>query len=153
MELRRGTMDLGNYWSVLALLLAVAGCTTDSIAPSAVVSAPGQASLTITRSHDLVAVAAPASVDVNGAKFADLALGQSYSGTIRPGPTVLTVTCWCGPGRYNVKFNAEPGRSYSFLVSPRGEQVAAGMVGGMIGVAMDTAANGEQSGTFKITPQ
>jgi hypothetical protein len=114
---------------------------------------PGMARLTLTRSHDLVAVAAPAGVDVNSAKFADLALGQSYSGTIRPGPTVLTVTCWCGPGSYSVKFNAEPGKSYRFLVSPRGAQVVADVASGLIGVAMDTAYNGDKSGTFQITPQ
>jgi hypothetical protein len=80
---------------------------------------------------------------------------------VRPGPTVLTVTCWCGPGRYSVKFNAEPGKSYRFLVSPRGEQFAAemvgtaagGVIGGMAGVAIDTADNGDNSGTFQITPQ
>ena len=110
------------------------------------------ASVTIIRSNDLVAVAAPASVDVNGERFADLALGQTYSGAVRPGPTVLAVTCWYGPGRYSIKFNAEPGRSYSFLVSPRGAQFGAEVLGGMIGVAMDTAYNGDKSGTFQITP-
>jgi hypothetical protein len=38
-------------------------------------------------------------------------------------------------------------------VSPRGEQFAAEMTGGMIGVALDTAYNGDKSGTFQITPQ
>jgi hypothetical protein len=74
---------------------------------------------------------------------------------------VLTVSCWCGPGSYTVKFNAEAGKTYAFAVSPRGEQFAAemtGAVGGgafgsLVGVAADTSANGEQSGTFKITPQ
>lgn len=146
-------MGLGNYWSVSALLLALGGCTTDSVVPSAVAPAAGQASLTITRSHDLVAVAAPASVDMNGAKFADLALGQSYSAPVRPGPTVLTATCLCGPGRYSVSFNAEAGKNYHFLVSPRGAQVAAQVTGGLIGVAVDTATNGDKSGTFQITPQ
>ncbi|MGD0420566.1 MAG: hypothetical protein ABSA68_13470 [Xanthobacteraceae bacterium] len=138
---------------VFIALLALCGCMTEAPAPPAVSAAPGQATVTITRSRDLVAVAAPASVDVNGAKFADLALGQSYSGTVRPGPMIVTVTCWCGPGRYSVKFNAEPGKNYAFVVAPRGEQVMAQVGGGLIGVVSDTAINGDQSGTFKITPQ
>jgi len=145
-------MDLRNYCSVFASLLALASCT-ESNAPSEVASAPGQTSLTITRSHDLMAVAAPASVDVNGAKFADLALGQSYTAPLRPGPTVLTATCWCGPGRYSVSFNAEAGKIYRFLISPRGAQLAAQVTGGLIGVAVESGANGDRSGTFQITPQ
>jgi hypothetical protein len=134
-------------------LLAVAGCNTDSVAPSPVSAGPGMATITLTRSNDLVAIAAPASVEANGAKFADLALGQTYTGAVSPGPTVLTVTCWCGPGSYSVKFNAEPGGRYRFLVSPRGAQVAAEVAGGLAGVAMDTAYNGDKSGTFALTPE
>ena len=50
-ELGRRTMNFGNYCSVLALLLALAGCTPDSVAPLAAAPAPGEASLTITRSR------------------------------------------------------------------------------------------------------
>jgi hypothetical protein len=140
---------------LLIALLPLAGCSAESVTPAAVsvAPAPGASKITLTRSRDPVAVAATAAVDVNGARFAELALGQSYSGDVRPGPVILTVTCWCGPGRYSVKLNAEPGKNYSFLVSPRGAQVAAQVAGGMIGLAMDTAYNGDNSGTFQITPQ
>ena len=56
-----------------------------------------------------------------------------------------------------MKFNAEKGKRYVFLVSPRDEQMGAsvfgalaGPVGVVAGLAVDAAAN-ENSGTFKIT--
>jgi hypothetical protein len=59
---------------------------------------------------------------------------------------------WSSPGRYSVRFNAEPGKKYSFVLSPRGEQFAAQAVGGLVGLAVDTSMNGDASCAFKITP-
>jgi hypothetical protein len=153
MGLRRGTMDLGNRWSVLTVLLAVAGCDTDSVAPSVVAPAPGQAMLTVSRPAAMYGLAVKADVAFNGAHFASLGNGETYSAGVPSGAGVLTVSCWCSPGSYTTKFKAEAGRTYAFAVSPRGEQFAAQMAGGLIGLAADTSENGEQSGAFKITPQ
>lgn len=91
-------------------------------------------------------MAAPASVDMNGARIADLGVGQSYSGPIQPGMATLTVSAWSSPGQSSFRFNAEPGKSYRFVVGPRGESMAAGMAGGLIGQGM------EGGGPFQIAP-
>jgi hypothetical protein len=54
---------------------------------------------------------------------------------------------WSAPGRYTLRFTAESGKSYRFLVSPRAENIAAGIAGGIIGMTV------EGNGPFKITAQ
>jgi len=92
-----------------------------------------------------------ADVDVNGVKFASIEEGATFTGPVRPGPVDLSVACWCGPGRYTVHFKAEAGRRYAFEISPRNEQAGAMFVAGVVGLAVDTAAHAETSGTFKLT--
>ena len=65
--------------------------------------------------------------------------------------TTLTVSHWSSPGQYTLRFNAEANKRYAFQISPRSEQMLAGMAVGLVGVFADTAINGaEQSGTFRI---
>lgn len=97
------------------------------------------------------AAIAGADVALNGSKIASLALGQSYSGAVAPGPNVLTVSCWCGPGSYSASFTAAPGQRYAFTVAPRWTAAGAAAAGGIVGVAADAAANGDRSGPFVIT--
>ncbi len=91
-----------------------------------------------------------ADIEANGRKFASLARDATFRGGVPPGPVTVTVTCWCGPGRYSIRFNAEAGKHYTFEVSPRDEQFVATLAGGLVGAAVETAVNGESSGTFKI---
>ncbi|MBV9984571.1 hypothetical protein [Bradyrhizobium sp.] len=140
--------------AVLSLVLALAGCVTDQSAPlsaaAPVAVAPGQAVLTISRTSGFYASGVSADIDANGSRIASLGRGETFSGGIRPGPVVLTVSCWSGPGHYVVRFNAEPGKRYAFEVSPRDEQFGVTMVAGMVGVIADSAINSETSGAFKI---
>jgi hypothetical protein len=132
-------------------LLAFAGCVTDQVAPQANYVAPGQASLAISRPNGWYGSAVAVDIDANGARIASLAAGGSYTGPVPPGPVILTATCWSSPGRYTIRFNAEPGKRYAFAISARDDQVAAAALGGVIGLAADTAINGEKSGAFQIT--
>ena len=135
------------FRSILLLQLAVlVGCVTDGATPSAHAIAPGQATISITRSNDLLYVAAPASVELNGAKVASLGRGETYSGGVGPGPAVITVSTWSTPGSTSYRFNVEPGKTYRFTVSPRGANFAAGMVGGLVGAAI------EGGGAFQVAP-
>lgn len=129
----------------------LAGCVTDQSAPVASAPIPrSQASVTITRTGGYYASAVDADIDANGKRFVSLAKDATFTGGIQPGPVTLTVTCWCGPGRYNLQFNAQAGRHYEFEVSPRDEQFVATLAGGLVGAAAETAINGEKSGSFKI---
>lgn len=105
-----------------------------------------QATIAVTRSGALAYFAAPATVTLNGAKIADLGVGQSYTGSVAIGPAVLTVSAWSSPGQWTLRFTAEAGKSYRFVVSPRLENTTSGMLGGMAGQAQ------EGGGPFKIEP-
>jgi hypothetical protein len=118
---------------LLLMLLGCSGCITDqSSAPTA--ATPGQPAITITRSDDLTYRAAAASVEINGKSVATLAAGRSYTGTLPPGPAVLKVSAWSAPiglanhrlpsGSTSYRFTVESGKSYSFVISPRGEPAA-----------------------------
>ncbi len=131
--------------SVLSLL-ALAGCVTDSPAPKALAIAPGQASLTITRSSGMMYAAASAVVELNGTKIASLSAGETYTGPVAAGPAVVTVSAWQSPGRSSHSFTVQPGKAYRLEVSPRGESLAVAVVGGVVGQAI------EGGGMFRITP-
>jgi hypothetical protein len=135
--------------------LVLGGCAAASSAPTSTATqtppSAGMARVTVTRSNAPYSLLAPVAIDLNGTRIASLGIGESYSTSIAPGEAIVAASVWSSPGRYSVKFTAEPGKDYAFLVSPRGEQLVAGMAGGMIGVAIDTAVN-ENSGPFKITP-
>jgi hypothetical protein len=137
--------------SLLLFSALLAGCVTDQSAPVASAPVPrSQASITITRTGGYYASAVDADIDANGKRFASLAKEATFTGGVQPGPVTLTVTCWCGPGRYSVQFNAQAGKHYAFEVSPRDEQFVATVAGGLVGVVAETAISGEKSGSFKI---
>jgi hypothetical protein len=155
----RATRTLGALAFLLLASGMLAGCVTDqttaanaapaaAVAPAAIL--PGQAIVTITRPDSYQAAMLDVEVTANGAKFASVATGATFTGGINPGPVTLTVSHWSSPGGYTTRFNAEAGKRYAFQISPRSEQMLAGMAVGMVGVIADTAINGEQSGTFKI---
>ncbi len=127
-----------------------AGCVTQSAPPIKSAVAPGQARLSITRANetslDTVHIA------VNGVQTVDLVAGESYSGGVRAGPVSVTASVSLDLGQYTVRFNAVPGRTYAFEVSKRTERIVEGLVGGMAALVTDTAANGEHSGAYRITP-
>lgn len=136
-----------------ALFLAVwcAGCASQPAAPIVAAVAPGQARISITRTDEGPSWSTAAKIDVNGAHVADLAPGQAYTGGVAPGPVSLTARASVDIGYYTENFNAVAGKTYVFQVSKRTEQVVAGVLGGVVGMSIDAAANNEKSGAFKIT--
>jgi hypothetical protein len=143
--------------AILLLISSVlAGCVTDQSTPVAsTVSAPGpiprgQAGITITRADGFYGMLMPADIEANGTKIASLDKGATYSGSVPSGPVTLTVTCPCDLAHYTIHFTAQAGKRYAFEISPRNEQYAAAVFGGLVGYVADSAINGEQAGTFKI---
>jgi hypothetical protein len=129
----------------------LAGCVTDqsATASAAPVIPPSQASVTITRVNNYYGALVPVNVTANGASFASLGLGETITGGVKPGPVTLTTTMWSTPGSYTVHFNAEAGKRYAFELQPRGAGLALASAG-IIGSVVDAAANGEQSGPYKL---
>ena len=134
--------------ALLLMLLACGGCVTDQFGASSAAT-PGQPSITISRSDDLTYRAAAASVEINGKSVATLAAGRTYTGTVPPGPAVLKVSAWSAPiglathrlpsGSTSYRFTVESGKSYSFVISPRGEPAA-------LAVNQDGSGNTSSSG-------
>lgn len=137
-------------WGSLLMAVWCAGCAAQPAAPLVNAVAPGQARITVTREalpgppviiDDIngghVAEVAPALIDVNDARVADLAPGQTYVGGVSPGPTSVTASGATEPGHYKVKFNAVAGKTYAFHVSPGTDvtHVVALMAGGLAGVS------------------
>jgi hypothetical protein len=79
-------------------------------------------------------------------------LGKVTPAECRAEPFTLTLTQAGDIGHYNLEFNAVPGKTYAFEVSPRIEPRVAIALGGFAGVLLEEAASGEHSGGFKITP-
>jgi hypothetical protein len=137
--------------SILFFAVWCAGCASQPAAPIVTAVAPGQARISITRTDEGPSWSTAAKIEVNGAPVADLAPGQTYSGGVAAGPVSLTAKASVDIGYYTEKFNAVAGKSYAFQVSKRTEQVVAGVLGGVVAMSIDAAANSEKSGAFKIT--
>jgi hypothetical protein len=129
---------------LLALLLACGWCMAEQPAYQAFASEPGQATIIITRLGGLLYAGVPASVDINGSRVADLGPGQFYSGAVRPGQLIVTVSAGSAPGQSVYRFNVEPGKSYRFVVAPHSNNTVAGTASGSLGKAA------EGGGPFEI---
>lgn len=144
--------------ALLFTLLASSGCVTDQFGASNGAT-PGQPSISVTRSDDFTYRAAAASVEINGKSVATLAAGRSYTGTLPPGPAVLKVSAWSAPiglashrlpsGSTSYRFTVESGKSYSFVISPRGESAAVDITHDAAGSGSGEAVE-DSGGAFQI---
>jgi hypothetical protein len=135
-----------------ALAFSIAlGLLGAGLLPPSGAQAQGRATITVTRPEGLYGALASVDVELNGVRVAKLENGGRFTAAIPPGNTTLSATMWSAPGRYKISFKAAPGRRYAFVLTPRNEQMVAGLLGGLAGMMIDTAVN-ENSGPFKITP-
>jgi hypothetical protein len=139
---------MGRFLALISVLV-LTGCqtTADSATPIGAAPAAGMAAITITRSNDLMYVGAPASISVNGEKVADLGVGQSYSGSVRPGSVIVSASAWSAPGQSSTRFQAEAGKTYRLQVMPRAVHTTSGAIGGLAGQAV------EGGGPFQVVAQ
>lgn len=108
--------------------------------------------ITVYRTDALYYALASAHIDINGTRVASLVHGEVYTGNFRPGSTILSTDVWGAPGRFSITFNALPGVSYLFEISPNNNNNAIteslfGPVGSLIRSSVK-----ENSGPFQITP-
>jgi hypothetical protein len=147
---RRTARTLGVLAFLCLASATLAGCVTDQSAAAAPpVIPPSQASVTITRVNNYYGALVPVNVTANGAEFASLGLGETFTGGVKPGAVTLTTTMWSTPGSYTVHFNAVAGKHYAFELQPRTAGLALASAG-ILGSVVDAAANGEQSGPYKL---
>jgi hypothetical protein len=70
---------------------------------------------------------------------------------VSPGQHVLTVGLWDAPGSCKLPVTVEAGTSYYYRLKPRDASLIAGMVGGVIGMAIESAGK-QCGGAFSIEP-
>jgi hypothetical protein len=143
----------GRFLCSVVLALALAGCSTMSeveTASLAQASIPsGNARVTVKRPGTVLYVGTAATISLNGQTVADVGSGGSAVFDVPPGPNVLKATSPLYPGEYSYELDAKPGQSYALEVVPRQASVGPAVVFGVLGGAIDAAAN-ENSGLFEI---
>lgn len=111
---------------------------------------PDKARLTIVRSEELLYMAVPATIEINGKKAADLANGASTIIDIAPGDNVISASAWSYPGTFSVKLAAKPGQRYAVKVEPRTESYLTGATFGIVGGIIDASVNENAAGSFTL---
>src|SRR5262245_3163305 len=117
---------------IAVLLLALGGCSSGPQAVPETIPA-GMAQLDVIRNSDLRYAAVKATVEANGARIAELGRDDAYGATIPAGQTTISARASSPAGRYAISFNAEAGRTYRLLVTPRPEGYAPPSTSGKIG--------------------
>ncbi len=129
-----------------------AGCGNMSAENTGLASSPLKASdarLKIYRTGNLVASVGAASVKVDGREVANMGIGGSTMLDVPAGVRKIVVGHWGHPNDYTITVDAKPGMLYTLEISPRMEAAVAGVAFGMIGWAVEAAAN-ENGGTYQI---
>jgi hypothetical protein len=130
----------------ILLLLALCGCAAGPGAAPEVVPA-GMAQINVTRPSEWLYASVKATVEVNGARVADIARDDGYAASIQAGRTTVSAFAASPPGRYTVTFNAESGKTYRLVVTPRRE----GYIPPAGSGSSDFTVT-ENDGAFKIAP-
>src|SRR6185503_2327366 len=137
---------------ILLVALPVAGCGNMSDQNAGLATSALQASnarLKIYRTNNLVASVGAASVKLDGREVASLGIGGSTMLDVPAGIHKIVVGHWSHPNVYTITLDAKPSMLYTLEVSPRMEAAVAGVAFGMIGWAVEAAAN-ENGGTYEI---
>ena len=138
--------------SILAVAMLLSACGTTNALDYSQVSAPiprGQARIIVTRAESLIFLAAGAPIEINGQKIETLGRGGSLVKDVSAGPVIVVAKVSSAPGQFVVRFNAEPGKTYRFMVSPKTDTLLLGSAFGIIGDAVHAQIS-DTSGYFQI---
>lgn len=92
-----------------------------------------------------------ASVKIDG----NIAGNCDYAGfnvfEVTAGKHVLTVDVWDSPGKCDLPIDVSGGNTYFYEIQPRTGNLTAGLVGGLIGMAIESSGK-QCGGTFSVAP-
>jgi hypothetical protein len=140
----------GKRWAVFAALAltvsTVAGCgggTGPEANALALAPLPkSHARLKIHRESNLMGMAVDVRVTIDGREVAGLGNDETKVFTIPAGTHQIAVDHWSHPGTSKLTLNAKQGTLYEVEVAVRGDAAAAGLMFGVVGTAVESAANG-----------
>jgi hypothetical protein len=99
---------------------------------------------------DALFLGVTADVTVNEHRVGSIFRGQAGSIDAPAGTAAVSVASWSTPGRFTIRFPTVSGGRYGVEVAPRGALFGSTLALGMLGAAIDAAANPEQGGAFTL---
>lgn len=103
------------------------------------------------RPHYWVGQAVDTRIQIDGAAVAECANKGFTTFDIYPGRYRLSVDTWGSPGKCELTVSLDPGREYFFEIKNRSEALTAGLLGGVIGQALESSGK-ECGGAYSIEP-
>jgi hypothetical protein len=150
--------QLGKSVAVAAALALgaalLSGCGGD-IGPdvAALATAPlpkAQARLKIHRESAFTGSAVDIAIKIDGREVAGIGNGQMRVFDVPAGSHLIAVEHWSHPGTSKLTLQTKPGMVYEIELAARAEAAVAGMMFGIVGTAVESAANGD-AGYWGIT--
>lgn len=139
--------------ALVVLMLSACGTTTTVTSEQLANPIPkGYARLIVERDKSLLYAGGAATIRVNGEQIASLGVGGSVAHDVKVGTIIMEASTPTAPGRFVMRFDAAPGKTYNLLVSPRDGQLLFGAAFGLIGDTINASVS-EQSGYFQIAPK
>ncbi|MGQ0526676.1 MAG: hypothetical protein ACT4OY_01380 [Alphaproteobacteria bacterium] len=138
---------------LLFIIIFLAACGTTGPVNLSTLNEPvpaNKARIVVTRNSSLLYLVAAVDIRSNGTKIASLGIGGSVAHDIHAGANVLEVSTPTAPGQFIVRFDAKPGHTYHFKVSPRSGQLLLGSAFGLAGDAVNASIS-DTSGYFQLT--
>tara|TARA_B100000073_G_scaffold206485_1_gene171313 strand:- start:1295 stop:1906 length:612 start_codon:yes stop_codon:yes gene_type:complete len=118
------------------------------------------ASVELVRKKEVLYSAMKARVNLNGRgpeyRITEIKNGKSEIIKVPEGRNTFYVSGFGTPGQSSVSFNAKSGENYSLMIAPRSSSFWAGVAGGVIGNAIETAIEKDitsEGGAFRISLQ
>lgn len=138
---------------LLASSIILSACGTTGMANMSALSEPipsGQSRIIVSRNNSLLYLAGAADISLDGKEIASLARGGSVVENIPIGKHTLSVNAPMTFGNYTSAFEAKPGKTYTFEISPnRNKSIAPGILLGAFGEAAEAQVS-ENTGYFQI---
>ena len=118
------------------------------------------ASVELVRKKEVLYSAMKARVNLNGKgpeyRITEIKNGKSEIIKVPEGRNTFYVSGFGTPGQSSVSFSAKSGENYSLMIAPRSSSFWAGVAGGVIGNAIETAIEKDitsEGGAFRIALQ
>jgi hypothetical protein len=137
---------------ILTAALALTACGTTRPLETQDLNRPiraGQARVVVSRDESLLYLGAGAKITINGDEVETLGRGGSVVRDVRAGNSYVKTTATASFGEFVIVFDAAPGKTYRFKVSPNVNTFLPGAAFGMIGDAARAAVS-ENTGYFQI---
>ena len=141
-----------NKFTVLACALVLSACGTTSSVTKNDLARPiesNNARIIIERDTSMLYFGSGATVRINGERIGSLARGSSLMHDVRSGKTLIEVSASTAFGQHVFSFDAKRGRTYEFIISPKGSALATGAAWGIVGDAAHGATS-DNSGYFQV---